>query len=180
MASKPKQENINFRKGNISLFINSYNDLFSDFDPRGYSERMLSEDFIEECKRAAREEEGKIELILLCPKNKRNTKDEANIKKKIKEHFSYHFRKEHAIRKRSRVEGVTWFLIGSIIMVLATFLVGKTNFVLRFLEIMAIPSGWFLFWEGLDKIFITSRKILFNYKFYKKMAEATIVFADYT
>ncbi|MEK6833324.1 MAG: hypothetical protein AABY32_04705 [Nanoarchaeota archaeon] len=179
MDSEKKREKIDSREGNISLSLNSYDYLFSDFDPRDYSEKILSEDFIEECKRAARENEGKIELILLCPKHKRDLKDEVKIKRRIKEYFIYNFKKEHETRKRFKLEGVFWFLMGSIVMVLATLLVGKTNFFLKFLEIMAIPAGWFLFWEGLSKILITSKEKLSDYEFYKKMSGADIIFADY-
>jgi len=179
MDSEKKEEEIELRKGNVSLSLNSYTYLFSDFDPRDYSEKTLSEDFIEECRRVARENEEKIELILLCPKNKRNLKDEAKIKKRIKEYFVYGFKKEHERRKKLRLEGLFWFLMGSIVMVLATLLVGKTNFFLKLLEIMAIPAGWFLFWEGLDKIFITSKEKLSDYEFYNKMSKANIIFADY-
>lgn len=179
MDVERSQENSNPGKGNISLFLNSYNALFSDFDPRDYSEKILSEDFLEECKRAARESDGKIELILLCPKDKRNLKDEAKIKKRIKEFFLYNFKKEHSLRKKLRFEGLVWFLIGSVVMVLATLLAGKTNFILKFLEIMAIPAWWFLFWEGLDKVFVLPREVLANYEFYKKMSNVNVVFADY-
>lgn len=179
MSLEKKRNDIDSSEGNISLSINSYDFLFSDFDPRDYSEKILSEDFVEECKRAARESEGKIELILLCPKHKRNLKDETKIKKRIKEYFFYNLRKEHKNRKKLKIEGFFWFLMGTIVMVLATFLVGKTNFFLKFLEIMAIPASWFLFWEGLNKIIITSREKIYDYEFYKKMSEANIIFADY-
>lgn len=179
MDPEKRGEKVNLREGNISLSINSYNYLFSDFDPRDYSEKILSEDFIEECRRAVREKEEKIELILLCPKSKRNLKDETKIKRRLKEYFSYNLKKEHESRTKLKIEGVFWFLMGTVVMILATLLAGKTNFFLRLLEIMAIPAGWFLFWEGLGKLMITSRERLSDYRFYEKMSKADIIFADY-
>ena len=179
MGVEKKEEKINLRSGNISISLSSYDYLFSDFDPRDYSERILSEDFIEECKSAAREKEGKIELIFLCPKSKRNLRDELKIKRRIKEYFIKNLKEENETRKKLRMEGFFWFLMGTAVMILATLLVGKTNFFLKFLEIMAIPASWFLFWEGLNKILITSRERLPQYNFYKKMSEANIIFADY-
>jgi len=178
MEPEKRGEKVNLREGNISLLVNSYNYLFSDFDPRDYPERILSEDFIEECRRAVREKEGKIELILLCPKNNRNFKDETKIKKRIKEYFSYNLKKENDSRRKLRLEGAFWFLMGTIMMVLATFLAGKANFFLRLLEIMAVPAGWFFFWEGLGKVIITSREELSEYEFYERMSKADIIFAD--
>ena len=179
MGSDKKGEKINLRSGNISISLNSYDYLFSDFDPRDYSERTLSEDFIEECRSAAREKKEKIELIFLCPKHKRNIKDEVKIKRRIKEYFIYNLKEENETRKKIRRDGFFWFLMGAIVMILATLLAGKTNFFLKFLEIMAIPASWFLFWEGLNKVLITSRERLSDYNFYKKMSEANIIFADY-
>jgi len=77
------------RQGNISLILDSYNDLFSDFDPRNYSERTLSDDFLLECKRAARDRDPKMnfELRLLIPKTRRNANDELIIKHRLKSHF---------------------------------------------------------------------------------------------
>ena len=173
-----REGDANLHKVSISLSLNSYDALFSDFDPRDYSERILSEDFIEECKRATKNNDGKIELVFLCPKSKRDIKDETKIKRRVKEYFDYNFKKEREKRKKLRLEGFFWFLIGSMVMVLATLLVGKTNFFLKFLEIMAIPAGWFLFWEGLDKVFVTPREILPDYEFYRKMFDSDIIFVD--
>jgi hypothetical protein len=50
-----EDESFKLREGNISLVIESYNALFSDFDPRTSSERGISDDFLSEVKRAARE-----------------------------------------------------------------------------------------------------------------------------
>jgi hypothetical protein len=178
MGLEKRDERTDGRDGSISLSLNSYSYLFSDFDPRDYSQKILSEDFIDECRRAVRESEGRVELILLCPKQKRNIKDEVKIKRRLREYFFYNLKNEYKNRRKMKFEGLFWFLIGSVVMVLATLLAGKTNFFLRFLEIMAIPAGWFLFWEGLDKVLITSRERLPDYEFYKKMSEASIIFAD--
>ena len=42
------------KNGNISLILESYTDIFSDFDPRPYDQRTLSDDFLLECKKAVR------------------------------------------------------------------------------------------------------------------------------
>ena len=56
----------------ISLNLDSYDDIFSDFDPRPYSERAMSQDFLAEAHRASIDKGfGQIELNFLIPKNKR-------------------------------------------------------------------------------------------------------------
>ena len=45
------------------LDLNSYDGLFSDFDPRPTEQRALSDDFLLEVKRAARDKEIGLELV---------------------------------------------------------------------------------------------------------------------
>ncbi len=79
------------KEGNISLILDGYDDIFSDFDPRPYSERALSDDFLSECKKAARDKDEKLELRLMVPGDNRNFKDELKIRKRLKTHFHRHF-----------------------------------------------------------------------------------------
>jgi hypothetical protein len=185
METKKEEKKIdmigNLREGNISLVLDSYNDIFSDFDPRTYSEKALSDDFLIECKKAARDKEGKLELRFLVPKEKRNLKDEIRIRKRLKEHFHRHFLEEQRGIKIMRLEGIVWFVIGAILMLLATFLIGfeNKNFVYKLLIIIIEPAGWFFFWEGLNFVFLRSKEKLLDYSFYKKMSHSEICFLDY-
>ena len=75
----------------ISLIINSYDDIFSDFDPRPYTQRSLSVDMLDELKRASRDKaSGQTELKFLIPKDLRKESDEIQIKKRLREHFKRH------------------------------------------------------------------------------------------
>jgi hypothetical protein len=181
-------ESLKFRQGNISLVLDSYDDLFSDFDPRPYSEKALSDDFLFECKRAAREKEKYLELRLLVPVHKRKIHEETIIRRRLKEHFKKHSKEEEKIVKKIKREGLYWCFIGSIVLIISTFLyefklsLGSGFFsriLIDFLFIISQPAGWFIFWEGLGKIFIVSREKSSNYEFYKKMSEANINFFNY-
>jgi len=56
-----KEEDKSNKRNDITLLLDSYNDIFSSFDPRPYSEKSLSDDLIIECKKAAIDkEESKI------------------------------------------------------------------------------------------------------------------------
>lgn len=167
------------REGNISLVLDSYDDIFSDFDPRPYSVRALSDDFLLECKKATLDKKDKIELRLLVPENKRNPIDEIKIKKRLKEHFNKHFKEEQKEIKKIKTNGVFWFFCGAIVMTLSLFLLNYQNFLFRLLLIMAEPAGWFFFWEGLSKFFIISNEHKPGYEFYKKMSNSEILFFDY-
>ena len=170
-----------FKEMNISLIISDYNDIFSSFDPRSYLERALSDDFLQECKRAARDKKDTIELRILVPKSKRNVKEEWKIKKRLKEHFEHHLKLEDKEIRTIRGEGGLWFVFGTIFILAATWISSKPNltFPLKIIETMLEPAGWFSFWEGLGKVFIVAKEKSPEYEFYKKMAKAEINFAEY-
>ena len=167
----------------MSLWLDDYNDLFSDFDPRPYSKRALSDDFLTEAKRVAKEtSQGKIELKLLVPAMKRNTRTENIIKKHMKEHF----RKQHTHLQEKRKgilkEGVLFIISGVILMLVTTFILYKheeVHFFLTFLSIIAEPGGWFLFWEGLNLIIFQAKERNSDMVFNHKMANSAIEFLSY-
>jgi hypothetical protein len=167
------------REGNISLILDSYDDIFSDFDPRSYSERSLSDDFLAECKKVARDKGEELELRIMVPRKLRNIRDEIKIKKRLKSHFHRHYLKNHEEVKKIKREGAAWFLIGAMLMIISTALYGETKFLYKLLEVMLVPASWFMFWEGLGKIFIYSNEKKPDYEFYKKMAHAQIFFLSY-
>lgn len=181
METKRADTVISFREGNISLVLNSYNDLFSDFDPRSYDERALSDDFLYECKKAARDKENKVELRFLLPKSKRNSRDEVKIKQRLKSHFHRHYKSLEKEIRTIKLKGFMWFILGAIIMVFGTFLYNLRgeNYFYTFLFILTEPAGWYFFWEGLNKVFLESHSKKPDFLFYKKMAFVNISFLDY-
>ena len=178
--NEKETDNKHRKQGNVSLILDSYTDIFSDFDPRAYSERALSDDFLAECKRAARDKELGFELILSVPKNKRKLNDETSIKKRIKEHFKeHHAEKEREIHKIKK-NGVRWIIIGSILLITTAILeTYSKSFLINLAMVITTPAGWFSFWEGLGKIFIYSREREPEELFYRKMANAKIHFVNY-
>lgn len=175
------------REGNVSLILESYNELFSDFDPRNYSERTISDDFLIECKKAVRDKpDEEFELRLLLPKNKRNLNDEFRIKKRLKEHFEKHVtekqREVNNLIKNGLLMAVTGFvlMITGAWFIFTKFLEG--TFISSVLTITLEPAGWFFFWEGLAKTFFIyeeHEKKKRDLNFYKKMSRAQVYFLSY-
>ncbi len=177
-----QKEEVTLREGNISLILDSYEDIFSDFDPRPYNSKALSDDFLSECKRAAKapiDKGEKLELRFLVPKHKRNTNDEYEIRKRLRNHFQKHFREKEKEIKTIKRDGLIWFFLGAIVMIAATFFYKLPGFLFNLLFIIFEPAGWFFFWEGLGKIFKDANQKKPDYEFYRKMAKAHIYFLDY-
>jgi len=176
-----KEQKDILKQSNISLILDSYDDIFSSFDARPYSEKALSVDFLAECKNAVRDKgEYEIEMRLLMPKDKRNFKEETTIKKRLKIHFGKHFvEKEQEILKVKK-EGFIWVSLGVLLLlgiIFVSFKFPEAVFA-SFIYILEVPS-WFLMWEGMAKILIDARKIEPDFIFYKKMASAVANFFEY-
>ena len=164
----------------IPLVLDSYDDIFSDFDARSYSEKALSGDFLLECKKASVDKNDKIRLRLFLPKNKRNLLEEIKIKKRLKEHFNKHFRQKKREITGMKMEGAFWAFMGAVMMVVSAFFLGKQDlsFGIHLLTTLVQPAGWFFLWEGLAKILIAPKEKLPDYYFYKKMSGSEISFAN--
>ncbi|MDO8517163.1 MAG: hypothetical protein Q7S33_03480 [Nanoarchaeota archaeon] len=182
MGREEIEEEELLRQTNISLVLDSYQDLFSDFDPRVYSERAISDDFLTEIKRAIKDKpDSSFELRLLISAVKRNLRDEIKIKTRLKEHFQAHFREKEKEMKKMKRQGIFWIIIGAILMGTVTFLRTYTepNLWMNMAIVITEPAGWFGFWEGLGKIFLDSKEKEPELISYKKMAKAKISFNDY-
>lgn len=182
----PKEMNNNekielLKQSEISLSIDSYDDIFSDFDPRPFSQRALSVDFLDEAKRASRDKE-EIELKFLMPSILRNFETEKTIKNRLREHFKKHAKETEAECKQTIILGIRFIIAGIIFMFLATLILYKfkeASFLSTFLVVLLEPAGWFSFWEGLNLAIFESKKKKPEAIFYKKMANCKITFLSY-
>ncbi|MCK9568016.1 hypothetical protein M0R72_03610 [Candidatus Pacearchaeota archaeon] len=161
----------------IPLILDSYDDIFSVFDPRPFSERALSTDFISECKHASVDKKGRISLKLFVPKSKKDPVDEIKIKKRLKEHFNHHLNLEKKEIAKENLVGFNWFIAGCFLIVITSiFLDGAESLSIKVLLNIAHPAGWFFLWEGMGKLLLGYREKHSNYNFYKKMNDAIISF----
>lgn len=166
----------------ISIWLDSYNDIFSDFDPRPYSERILSDDFIAELKKVSREEKFDIsELRLLISDKSRKEEFEPTIIKRIHAYFrngnSYLTRKMKSTRGKAillTIAGLSLILLASYISALQS-----NKFYMKMLFVLFEPAGWFFVWTGMDDLFFAFRKRKDELDFLSKMVKTKIVFASF-
>ncbi|MBI4140127.1 hypothetical protein HY483_04160 [Candidatus Woesearchaeota archaeon] len=170
------------KKSEILIRLNSYDDIFSDFDPRPSSQRSISGDFIAEAKKVVLSNEPeRITLHLFTPKRARNLREEIIIRKRLQNHFKTHYYilKNTEIKPLVR-QGIIFCSAGILVMLLATIIAHSSElseFWQQFLIILLEPAGWFLFWEGLYLSILETRKSRINLGFYKKMSNCDIVFS---
>lgn len=185
-----EQNNDNNYDKNTKLFISpatlaldDYDDIFSDFDPRPYSIRSLSDDFLNESRKATKDNDGKVELLLLIPKNKRSSHQEHIIKKRLREHFSRHAKIEQGVVKKIMTQGLLFVFLGTLIMFFNTYFIFsglvEKYFVLSFISVWIETPGWFLIWEGLGTMVFKSKTKIPEAEFYTKMSNCDINFMSY-
>ena len=165
----------------ISLLLDTYDDIFSDFDPRPYSQRALSVDLLNELKRASVEKiSGQISLKFLIPTAMKSAERESVIKKRLREHFKNHEQSLHSEINTIRKQGLFLTLLGAPITLIATYLsILPPNLGTNFLVVLCEPAGWFITWTGLERVFSARRQKETDIKFYEKMSNCEISFLTY-
>lgn len=169
------------KRSEISVMLDTYDDIFSDFDPRVYSQRALSDDFLLEAKKATLDKEGDFQLQFLIPKVQRRVEHESLIRRRLREHFRKHFLLlEREVTKTKR-KGIFMALGGALMLLLAmlisTYWEGYAW--LKVLLVLLEPAGWFTAWTGLDEIYYTAEQKRPDLEFYRKMSDVEIVFVSY-
>lgn len=171
-------------KAEISLLLDSYDDIFSDFDPRHFSERALSDDFLLEAKKASlSKEEDALELHFLIPKSIRKVEQETIIKRRLREHFTKHYRMKNEEITYIKKEGWSFIFLGIVLMLLAILIYSDFFIISKLLKnviiVLTEPAGWFLFWIGGERLVYKKKELTPEYNFYRKMSVAYISFSSY-
>ncbi|MCW3070684.1 MAG: hypothetical protein JWO44_574 [Bacteroidetes bacterium] len=161
------------------ILLDSYDDIFSDFDPGEYSERTLSDDFIIQSKKIARNKnENKPVLKLLLPAGKRNEQEEKVIVKRLHSYFKNVHEQLETEARRAKRTGWLLTLIGIIVMVVASYIsfMKPQKYYVHVLLVLFEPGGWFLLWTGLDHLVYSSKEAKKDRTFYLRMIKSEIIF----
>ena len=176
---KAKQELL--AKAEISLLLDTYDDIFSDFDPRPYSQRALSDDFLLEAKRATRDKKGALELRFILPHHIRRADYESLIRRRLKEHFKKHADEMEREARKLRRESLILVFVGVVLLIMATLIAHRASekLLYTFLFVLLEPVGWFTVWTGLEQFYHSVKERKPDLIFYQKMSKADIVFISY-
>jgi len=158
--------------GEISFWLDVYDDIFSDFDPRSYHKRRLSEDFLDEIKAAFKYHKNHTEgLVLLLPRERRKEEIEEGIINQVKTQLQ--LRLDNAARKEKKMlrRGLALLVSGVLIMYIDSLITvkGYNGQLMVMLRIVMEPGSWFMMWTGLDALFYDYREARMETAFYKKI-----------
>lgn len=174
-------ESLAFSTNDISLWVDCYDDLFSDFDLRPFTSRNISDDFLREVKKLSHESDLHVDnLVLYLPKNIRDKDSEAIITRRLHNHFTKNL---HFFKKKRKAESkrdLLLSLLGLSMMLTAGYISssGSRNIWIHVLLVVFEPAGWFLVWINLEHLINSSRREKPELEFYLKLSKCKIFFSD--
>lgn len=164
----------------ISIAIDTYDDIFSDFDPRDILERDLSEDFINELSHRHRQSpKGKYDMVLVAPKEIENPAVEKKIISRLNRYFHHKYLRYKKTIDELRIRGGIYVMFGMLLLASFTLLAyyGKLDkLTLELVGIIFMPLGWFGIWEGFSKIIEIPFKLNNDTQVYKRLSKASYKF----
>jgi len=166
----------------IVISLDEYNDLYSDFDPRPYSVRAISDDFIMELKRVDPElMYYNYHILFVIPKERRIIKEEIVIKKRLIEFFNKEYLMHNTHKKQIVKQGCLFVGLGVVVFFMFVYIFPKySSFGIDFTAFTLIFEliGWFLLWEGLHQIIFESKEKRNHINLYKRLSQAKITFVN--
>lgn len=164
----------------ISIAIDTYDDIFSDFDPREIDHRELSEDFIIELLRRHRTDpRGKYDVVLVAPKIISDQNTEKKITSRLTHFFHAKFTQDIKIINQIRLRGLIFIVIGMALLmslVFVTYYRALDRLMIELAGIVFMPLGWFGVWEGFGQIVDRPLKLQREAEVFKKLSKAVYKF----
>jgi hypothetical protein len=164
----------------LSLWLDSYDDIYSNFDSRNYLRRRISDDFLHELHNALKYKKERVnDMLLLLPQESRSETNEQIIVDSLQDFFKQQY-SYMADKCRKKLYNGLWLIVtGFLIMSINLFIGYKmvaTTLPLIALKVLLEPAGWFLIWAAFDFLFYGYKDLLKEKRFYSELAEMKIHF----
>lgn len=163
----------------VAIALETYDDLFSDFDIRSYGERAISRDFLDELRvRLRKAGPGtKVDLVLLIPGERRDVEDEALIVERMRVFFEE--RRAHYLRedRKAKRNSALFVAAGVSLFVAASLLAERFDFLPLLADFLLVPA-WFFVWNGLELFLKDKEEIRRKRGYYGSLALSRTAFRD--
>jgi len=163
----------------LNLWLDSYDDIYSDFDSRHYLKRRVSDDFLHELRTEIKYREQEAgDMVLLLPPERRDETAEKIIAASLTGFFSKQFRFHQDKCREKLNKGIILFAAGIIVMLVNLWVSYhyETSFPVTALRVLLEPPGWFLLWAALDFLFYDFTGLKKERDFFKTLSEMHIHF----
>ncbi len=175
-----KEPRIPRKPNEVNILLDTYDDIFSDFDSSPYSDKTLSDDFISQAKKISKNKTGKkIVLRFFIPENERHESDEKIINERLTCYFKRVRQQLESEIKKIYLKGLLLLLTGTVLMIIANYIsfIKPQLYYVHLLLVLFEPAGWFLLWAGLDNLVYNSKAAKKDLGFYIKMTNSKIEFS---
>lgn len=159
----------------VYINIDRYEDIFSDFDARPFSERTLSTDFTDEIRRQLyARNESILGINFKLPETIRNKKIEEEIQSRLISHFRKHVHQTQQARRYIIKRSIFMVLAGVIGMITTSYITTFEQvhrFPFSLFRVLLEPAAWFLLWEGANQYFSRMEEIRPDIELYAKISK---------
>ncbi|VVB57502.1 Uncharacterised protein [uncultured archaeon] len=165
--------------GELVVSLDTYDDIFSDFDPRPHAHRELSDDLLKELNRRYRENpKGGFEVSFYIPADIRAPKLEGVIRKRLKDHFLQERHKVRGQIKAHREKGMRYMGIGFAVLLADLFITlwQPSELWTKVVGLILTPAGWFALWTGMEKTVEIPYLLQQQYDFLDKFSKCSYMF----
>ncbi|MDD5317619.1 MAG: hypothetical protein PHF51_02685 [Candidatus ainarchaeum sp.] len=171
------------KKFSETVYLDSYDDLFSDFDYGPYEARRVSDDFLRELEtRFKYVRQGKVDLLLVVPDGERDREVEVRARKRLKQVFAAKANAADAHLHQFRRSGIFYAAVGSGVLVLswalASIFAGPQAPLFSLASVVITPAGWFWGVKGLERLFDIPAEFSRKRSLYALFSDATISFDE--
>jgi len=158
------------------IALDTYDDIFSDFDPSPYETRILSDDFLTELlKRYAETHKGELIVIFTIPNSVRSEKIENIVKKRIKEYFKVRHSKAKKQVEEEQKRGL--MRVGVAVFSYIPILAFSDPLMIHLSPILSV-FAWYFLWTGLDKLLEVPGRLVSEMNFCDRFHKAKYNFVD--
>jgi len=164
----------------ISVALDKYSEVFSEWDPAPFKKRDLDYDLRKYLENCSSDIPFECDIILCFNilESVRNSENEGRIETGLKTYFSFYLNSQENELKQTRKRSVMFGMISALLLFSAVSLseyASMNSFYLVVIEGIYI-GGWVFLWEAISTSFFRTRKAKFEYLHYKRFSKSQIRF----
>ncbi|MCK8060068.1 MULTISPECIES: hypothetical protein [unclassified Fusibacter] len=163
----------------ISVFLDTYEDVFDDWDPTPFKKRDIEDEFLDFLWDSAEDIPLKEDLLIVfrIDEKLRDEKKEAQIVHALKNHFEYMLSKSKRAFRKEQNESLLYFMLGiSFFLVAYLNLIESTNLVGKILEDGLFVGAWVFMWESFSNLFIESKNLIYEQRLIKRFTHTPVAY----
>ncbi|QUH25860.1 hypothetical protein [Serpentinicella alkaliphila] len=163
----------------IEVSLDSYDDVYDDWDASPFKKRDIEDEFNDFVVNSSQDIpfNHDIKIVLYLPESKKDEQKEATLISAYKNYYAYALDRLDK-RKSILYEKTIFYLLFSVFMLSIGyfFFRGTMTIFSNILHEGIFIGGWVFLWEFFTSIFITRRELHEEYKIFKRLYKANIIF----